>query len=127
MITPKGVAGTAMIAAIGGLAAAIGGVVTGNVPLAVAGFAVVLGANLAPAVADWWAVHARHEASCQRERERAASVAGRDVQPDIQEQLAEVKSYYARSARSLESGEGRFQELVSLNSALDPPGWDRQH
>jgi hypothetical protein len=62
-----------MIAAIGGVVAMVAGMATGNVPLAVAGVAVVMGAMLAPAMADLRAVNARHEAACQRERAAGAN------------------------------------------------------
>ena len=131
-MAPKVVFGAAFLAAIGGVVAMVAGMTTGNLPLAFAGCAVVMGAHLAPAVADWWAVQARIQAADRRNGEDAASVQPvHDVQPDIKETLDDLKAYYARSNSALEGG-GRYQALVAsadepLLSAIDPPGFHRWH
>jgi hypothetical protein len=116
MMTPRGVFGAAFLAATGGLAGIVAGLATGNVPLAVAGAVVVMGAFLAPAVADW------REAEARRRGGSSADVEpGSDMRPDIQRLLSEIKAYYAGRESGPDGGR-RFQERVV---AEDSPGWER--
>jgi hypothetical protein len=102
-LPPRAVALVTAIAAIGGLAGAVAGVVTSNLPLALAAGAVTLGANLIPAVADWCRTEAAAEAARREYREQTR-----------EEMLAEIRAVFAPVEREFErDDDGRFQELVS--------------
>jgi hypothetical protein len=121
MKTARRIAAMEALTAIGGVATAVLAVATGSVPMMIAAGAFFFGAAALPVVAQ--AVSAVLEA--RREAQAAASeAAGRDVQPEIQECLAEIKAFYARPGNEPESGEGRFQELVSSEQET---GWRRLH
>jgi hypothetical protein len=99
------------LAAIGGMATVVLAFATGNVPMMIAAGAFIFGAAALPVVAQ--AVSAVLEARRERQASSASEAPGRDVQPDIQECLAEIKAFYARRGKEPESGGGRFRELVS--------------
>jgi hypothetical protein len=125
MKTARRIAATKALVASAGLVVVGSAIATGNWPVLMIAAAAIGGAGLLAAWSDMRAVEARCEATRMRNETSAVIEPGRDVQPDIQDTLADLKTYYARSARSLESGEGRFQERVS--SAVKPQGyryWD---
>jgi hypothetical protein len=125
MKTARRIAAMKALAAVAGLVAVGSAIATGNVAVVMIAAAAIGGAGLLAAWSDMRAVEARCEATRMRNETSAVIEPGRDVQPDIQDTLADLKTYYARSARSLESGEGGFQDLVS--SSMDPAGWDHGH
>src|SRR6202035_2081040 len=105
------------VGAIGGLLGVIVGVANGNVPLAVAAFAVVLGSGMLPAVADWREATGVVEAIRRENHEQSAiATPERCVKPQIssrEEAEAKIKAYYARVMNDPYTGSGRFQERVS--------------
>jgi hypothetical protein len=125
MKTARRIAATKALVAIAGLVAVGSAIATGNWPVLIIAAAAIGGAGLLAAWSDMRAVEARCEATRMRNETSAVIEPGRDVEPDIQDTLADLKTYYARSARSLESGEGGFRERVT--SSDNPPGyryWD---
>jgi hypothetical protein len=128
MMTPRGVAATAAMIAVGGLAGMVAGMAAGNTWLAVAGFAVTMGANLIEPLADWWQTTAAVEAIRREHHEQEAiATPQRCVEPQLssrEEAEAKLKAYYARVINAAYTGSGQFRERVS---AEDEPGWERVH
>jgi hypothetical protein len=123
MKTARRIAEMKALTAISGVVTMALAVGTGNVPMMIAACAFIIGAALLPVAAQ--AVSAGLEAWRERsEGTDAGEAPGRDVQPDIQECLAEVEAFYARRGNEPESGGGRFQELVSSEQET---GWHRLH
>ena len=83
------------LGAVCGLAGLIVGIATGSVPLLVASFAVILGAGLIPAVADWHGAKAAVEAIERRNEEQIAiDTPQRCVDtPSLTEARARIKAY----------------------------------
>jgi hypothetical protein len=119
-LPPRWVAVATALIAVGGLAGMVTGFVIGSAPLAFVAGAVTLTANLIPAIADWCRATSASEAASGHSREAWA------VEPEVQERLAELETYYAclRNGPEKKVG-GRYQDLVS--SSIDPAGWDRVH
>jgi hypothetical protein len=124
MKTARRIAAMKALGVAAGVATVVLAVATGYWPVAmIAAAFLVSGPGLLAAIADFRETEARCEAA--RQNQASAGIGpGRDVQPDIQECLAEIKAFYARPANEPESGGGRFRELVS---AEDEPGWHRLH
>ena len=116
------------VAAIGGLVGVGIGFATGSVPLVVAAYAVIFGAGLLPAVADWCRATAAVEAIRRENCEQATiTTPERCVEPQIssrEEAEARIKAHYARLMNEPYAGSGRFQDRVS---AEDEHCWDRVH
>jgi hypothetical protein len=121
MKTARRIAATKALIGVAGLIAVVSAIATGNWTVVVIA-AAVSGVGLLAAVADLRAVEARSEAARMRNQASAGIEPERDVRPEIQERLSELKGYYAR-LESEPEGAGRFQELVAAD---DSPGWDRQ-
>jgi hypothetical protein len=122
MKTARRIAAMKAIIAVSGLATVGLAVATGNWPVVLSAAAVASGAGLLAALADLRETEARCEAARRRDRTPAGGEPGREMDPDIQAKLAELKRYYARIESVTDGGERRFQDLVS---AEDGPGWDR--
>jgi hypothetical protein len=121
MKTARRIAAMEALTAISGVATVVLAVATGSVPMMIAAGAFIFGAALLPVAAQ--AVSAGLEARRENQASAASEAAGRDVQPDIQECLAEIKAFYARPGNEPESV-GRFRELVSTEPEA---GWHRLH
>jgi hypothetical protein len=104
------------------VATAVMAVATGSVPWMIASVAAIFGAALLPVAVG--VVNAVLEARREDQASSASEAPGREVQPDVEECLDEIKAFYARPGHEPESGGGRFRELVS---AEDGPGWSRLH
>jgi len=87
---------------MGGLAGLVRGIAIGSVPLVIASCAAVFRAGLALAVADWRSATAAVEA-----------IHRRNQTPSREEALAQIKAYRARLDSEPDTGDRRFQELVS--------------
>jgi hypothetical protein len=98
---------------MGGLAGLVRGIAIGSVPLLIASCAAVFRAGLAPAVADRCSATAAVEA-----------IHRRDQTPSREEALAQIKPYRARLDSEPDTGDRRFQELVS---GQPEAGRDRVH
>src|SRR5262245_7550844 len=106
-------AATKALIGVAGLIAVGSAIATGNWPVVMIAAAVISGAGLLAAFADMWAVEARSEAARIRNQTSAGIEPGRDVQPQVHQELAELEAYYARLRTASEIASGRFQELVS--------------
>jgi hypothetical protein len=117
--------GFAVICGFVGVAVAVG---TGSVPVAVAGYVLILGAGLLPAVADWCQANAAVEAIRRQYKEgTAVDAPQRGVEsqtPAREEAEARIKAYYARLAWEPDTGPGRFPERLSVEAQL---GRERLH
>jgi hypothetical protein len=98
---------------MGGLAGLVRGIAIGSVPLVIASCAAVFRALLAPAVADWCSATAAVEA-----------IHRPNQTPSREEALAQIKAYRARLDSEPDTGDRRFQELVS---GQPEAGRDRVH
>jgi hypothetical protein len=127
-LSPGRVGVAAVVAAIGGLVGLGVGIATGSIPLVVAAYAVIFGAGLLPAVADWCKATAAVEAVRRKNHEQVRiGSPQRCVEtdtPSLTEARAIIKAYYAHLMNDHYSGSGRFQERVS---AQDQPGHGRVH
>ena len=87
---------------MGGLAGLVRGIAIGSVPLVIASCAAVFRAGLTLAVADWCSATAAVEA-----------IHRRNQTPSREKALAQIKAYRARLDSEPDTGDRRFQELVS--------------
>jgi hypothetical protein len=133
MKTAKRIAAAKAMAAIAGMTTMVLAAATGNwhVLFGVGAVAVavvegpVLVAAAAAFVADWKESIAQAAEDRRLHQMEAAVEQERGREHGTEERMAELKASYARINSDPEKGAGRFQELVSLNEALDPPGWHR--
>jgi hypothetical protein len=98
---------------MGGSAGLVCGIVIGSVPLVIASCAAVFRAGLAPAVADWRSATAAVEA-----------IHRRNQTPSREEAVAQIKAHRARLNSEPDTGDRRFQELLS---GQPEAGRDRVH
>jgi hypothetical protein len=125
-LSPGRLAVATGVAAIGGMAGLFVGIAVGSVPLVVAAYAVIFGAGLLPAVADWCEANAAVEAIERRNKEQTAiDTPQRCVdRPALTEARAIIKAKYAHLMNEPYSGSVRFQERVS---AENQAGRERAH
>jgi hypothetical protein len=98
---------------MGGLAGLVRSIAIGSVPLVIASCAAVFHAGLTLAVADWCSATAAVEA-----------IHRRNQTPSQEKALAQIKAYRARLDSEPDTGDRRFQELVS---GQPQAGRDRVH
>ena len=87
---------------MGGLVGLVRGIASGSVPLVIASCAALFGAGLAPAVVDWCSATAAGEA-----------IHRQNPTPSREEAFAQIKAYRACLDSEPDTGDWRFQELVS--------------
>jgi hypothetical protein len=120
MKTARRIAALEALTAISGVVTLALAFATGNVPMMIAAGAFISGAALLPLAVG--VVNAVLESRRQDEASSASESPGREVKPEIQECLAEIKAFYVRPVNEPEGG-GRFRELVS---AEQEAGCDRR-
>jgi hypothetical protein len=98
---------------MGGVAGPVRGIAIGSVPLVIASCAAVFRAGLTLAIADWCFATAAVEA-----------IHRRNQTPSREKALAHIKAYRARLDSEPDTGDRRFQELVS---GRPQAGRDRVH
>jgi hypothetical protein len=98
---------------MGGSARLVCDIVIGSVPLMIASCAAVFRAGPAPAVADWRSATAAVEA-----------IHRRNQTPSREEAVAQIKAHRARLNSESDTGDRRFQELLS---GQPEAGRDRVH
>jgi hypothetical protein len=133
MKTARRIAAAKAMAAIAGLATLVLAAATGSWPVFLGASAVALAVIEGPVllaaagafVADWKESTAQAAEDRRLHQMEAAVEQERGRERGTEERMAELKAYYARIDSVPEKGDGRFQELVSLNESLDPPGLRR--